>query len=140
MTFFTCSSAFIITVALFTWQPAKAADPEVKRKLVPRAIPGMSHSPAGTSSPTTTKPRTISAGKLTSQEASQADSTAQAHILAVYRRGTFTLPIETQLENAAAISAQPSTPAAPALVAPPPGKVKVISKSEAEKFAKQPSP
>ncbi|MDB6075649.1 MAG: hypothetical protein JWO89_3289 [Verrucomicrobiaceae bacterium] len=122
-------ASLLVTPALVLH--AWAADPP-KPRLVPRPVPGMSkdalksdHQPAPSTAPITAK-------------AASGDSPSpdKARIVAIYRRGTFTLPKELP-----ATATLPSPESAkPTIAVPKPGQVRILTKAQADLIAAQPSP
>jgi hypothetical protein len=126
----------LAAVALLPLQQGRAADPEHKPKLVPRGIPGMSkgETPSTPSSRAALKATSFKSVQPVTKQA--ADPSAQAQIITIYRRGTFPLPPSSNETAAPAATLETTAPSAPKV--PPPGKVRILSKEEADNIVKQP--
>ena len=119
----------LVTPALLVH--AWAADPP-KPRLVPRPVPGLAkdalksdRQPAPSTAAVTTKAASV-----------EGPSSDKARIVAIYRRGTLGLPKEPPA--AAPLTSQEAPK--PAIAAPKPGQVRILTKAQADVVAAQPSP
>ncbi len=105
--------------------------PPPKVRLVPRALPGTSAVPGRSAA----RPMSKSAPQKTT--AAEATRGEVARILGVLRRGTF--PATAPPSTPEPIPDATVTPK-PAVAVPPEGRVRILTKQEAEAIAAQPKP
>ena len=110
----------------------QAADP-AKPRMGPRPIPGMPK--ASVKAASQPSPPVPSAAMVAAMAATAGPATDTARIVKIYRRGTLAAP---KVVPAVAAPLNPTTQSAPA--APLPGQVRILTKTQADLLAAQPSP
>jgi|GEM_PF-2430384 len=138
----TVSTRLLAAILWMGFSLLQAADPAPtapapKPRFAPRPVPGMFTSPPR---PTSQISRPVTAPTATGYTASATVSgTEQARIVAIYRRGTFTLPPDAPVPvTSLAIPQAPAKPATtPALR---PGQIRIMTQAEAAQLVAQPKP